>query len=201
MVIWISLVGHSEHIRGKCIHAANAMTQWLKPRRALKPTNKVRRNAKSLPKNLLATFELSSYIATIAACVVSALALVFSAYQFYETQKLQRATLDYERQAKAAEFYQQFITLRNEPMIRGTTVEKDAERFRRAQKSLALLNAIYLTMADDAKWRQLVFQGLQDNWPISWAIREGKVTCLALTEDFLKLVKQQSTHENFCREG
>ncbi len=161
-----------------------------------------RRRVVAARKSKFKGFEVASHLATISSSLVAALALGFGGYQFYETQKLQQAALDQERQGKAAEFYQRFVELSILPPPKGAKDERDEERFVRAQRALTTLNAVHLATKGDNKWDEIVYWSLHHYWAIRWAVSEKKVTCRALTDDFRKLVEELSTDSkpNICHD-
>lgn len=149
-----------------------------------------------------------AHIATIIASAAAILALIFGSYQFYVTLNAQRESLDMQRiaqasdqHAKASEFYTRFVELEMEPFIPGSQQEKDDRRFVKAQKALALLNAINGISKSNPDGREIVFWSVQHYYPIRWAVENRRVTCLALTPDFQQIVEQLTeTDKKMCRD-
>lgn len=134
---------------------------------------------------------------TIATSVVATVAFAFGSYQFYVTQEaqrdaleLQQAALVSERHAKAGEFFNRFVELRMAPYVKRPKEEADEHRFVSAQKALALLNSIHNTTYGDRDWERVVYWSIQNYYPIRWSMKEGKVMCLALTQEFREMVER-----------
>ena len=111
----------------------------------------VRQITKRMKRIKTKTLERSSYFATIAVAVVGICALLVGVYQFSETQKQQRETLELERQAKAVELFVKYNDLMREAAAQKSR-ENTGAVFWRNNLSIAITESIWNLTIGDSGW-------------------------------------------------
>jgi hypothetical protein len=153
----------------------------------------------------LSRLERLSFVATVVAAPISMLALVASLWQFGESfklqmrsEQLQRASVQADRSAKAADLYERYINLRFEKYDFVDRKKLEDQLFERHNKSLVLLNSIFAITAGDDAWRDLVHWSLDNHWHY---LHKGNTMCLWLTDDFRRyLGARYPDDKNYCRD-
>ena len=147
-----------------------------------------------------------THMVTMASSLVVAVAVVFGADQFYETQKLQRESIaiqkdsfEPERNAKAVELFVKY----NELMMQPTTgVSKAAKReawYWKENLAVSLLESLFNLTSGHQEWEAMVGWALEKHGRF---IREQRLSCGAYTDQFINYVEKTFAAEHFalCRE-
>lgn len=133
-------------------------------------------------------------------------ALLFTTYQFGETVKVQRETIQIQqrslestRSGKAADLFERYLDVAYSRPRVGRGPEADAFRFSRDNRALVLLNSVYSVTKGDDDWHEIVFWSLRRFVSLA---RERKVLCLSLSREFRALLEQHLAEPspNICHD-
>lgn len=135
-------------------------------------------------------------IVTVIAAVISTLAATATLYvsenQFRENLRVQENALflqnkafQTERASKAAEIFEKYLEVRSKTTTLPPGQKRDEFYFNRNNRGLLLLDALYSSTRGDDQWEGLVSYSLIRYEEFA---RNGRVLCLTLTDDFLKLM-------------
>jgi hypothetical protein len=132
--------------------------------------------------------ERASYIATISAALVGIAALVFGYFQFADTQRAQRETLQLEREVKAIDLTLRFVDLET-----AGVKAKDRASFR-DQQAVAIAESIFNLVGDDPGWKATV------KWMVEAEtkyIQTNLLGCESFNADFIGFTKTIAG-QNIC---
>lgn len=137
------------------------------------------------------TLKRTSYIASIVAAMVAICAFLFGTYQFNETQKLQRDSLELERQTKAVELFVRYNDLMREAAVRKPRENIEAI-FWRHNLSIAIAESIWNLTSDDLGWESTVKGMLLHQDQIK---RIDDLDCATYNSSFVEFSKRALNHE------
>ena len=136
------------------------------------------------------TLQRSAYIATIVAASVSVIALLYGTYQFGETQKHQRETLELEQETKAVELFIKYNELMRDATGR-TSRESEEAKFWRYNLSIAIAESIWNLTNGNLAWENTVKGILLDQDRIK---RIDNLDCSTYNLDFIQFTGHALEH-------
>lgn len=146
-----------------------------------------------------------AYAAVLAASLVVAMAAVFGADQFYQTQQaerqaitLQKASLEAENQAKAVALFVRYNELVMQPNTVPARSTKKEARYWKEGLAVSLLESLFNLTSELKEWEPVVSWALERHGRY---IREQRLACKTYSVDFIKLAEKVLAAEasSLCR--
>lgn len=147
-----------------------------------------------------------THMVTMASSLVVVVSVVFGAYQFYETQKLQRESIviqkdsfEPERNAKAVELFVKYNELMMQPTAGVSKTAKREAWYWKENLAVSLLESLFNLTSGRQEWEAMVGWALEKHGRF---IREQRLSCGAYTDQFVNYVEKTFAAERFalCRE-